>query len=107
MSYSTLKMTFSGDLDIESQNILPQQIREKTRYYMILCDFIRKIVKFLFLDSGHFSGHFEFAQPTRSRSEIFGLETRIVFIMLKPYSVPNLRVVSILGISERLAHCTC
>ena len=62
MSYSTLKMTFSGDL-------------------------IRKIVKFSFLDSGHFGGHFEFAQPTRSRSEIFGLVTRIVFNMLKPCSV--------------------
>ena len=95
MSYSTLKMTFSGDLDIESLNILPQQIREKTGYYMILCEFIRKIVKFSFFDSGHFSGHFEFAQPTRSRSEIFGLETRIVFIMLKPCSVANLGLVSI------------
>ena len=49
---------------------------------MILCDFIRKIVKFSFLDS-------EFAQPTRSRSEMFGLETRIVFNMLKPCSVPK------------------
>ena len=39
---------------------------------MILCDFIRKIVKFSFLDGGHFGGHFEFAQPTRSRSEFFG-----------------------------------
>ena len=49
---------------------------------MILCDFIRKIVTFLFLDSGHFGGHFEFAQPTRSRTEIFGLETRIVKTLL-------------------------
>ena len=104
MSYSTLKMTFSGDLDLESWNILPQQIREKTGYHMILCDFIRKIVKFSFLDSGHFGGHFEFTQP--SRSEIFGLETRIVFNMLKPCSVPNLGLVSIWGTSERLAHCT-
>ena len=68
---------------------------KKTGYYMILCDFIRKIVKFSFLDSGHFGGHFEFAQPTRSRSEIFGLVTRIVFNMLKPCSVPNLGLVSI------------
>ena len=83
MSYSTLK------------NILHQQIREKTGYYMILCDFIRKIVKFSFLDSGHFGGHFEFAQPTRSRSEIFGLETRIVFNILTPCSVSNLGLVSI------------
>ena len=58
---------------------------------MILCDFIRKIVKFSFLDGGHF----EFAQPTRSWSEIFGLETRIVFNMLKPCSVPNLGLVFI------------
>ena len=83
-----------------------QQIREKTGYYMILCDFIRKIVKLSFLDGGHFGGHFEFAQPTRSRSEIFGPETRIVFNMLKPCSVPNLGLVSIWGTSERLAHCT-
>ena len=83
-------MTFSGDLDLESKDILTQQILEKTGYYMILCDFIREIVKFSFLDSGHFGGHFEFAQPTRFRSEIFGLETRIVFNMLKPCSVPNL-----------------
>ena len=62
---------------------------------MILCDFIRQIVTFLFLDSGHFGGHFEFAQPTRSRTEIFGLETRIVFNMLKPCSVPNLGLVFI------------
>ena len=62
---------------------------------MILSDFIRKIVQLSFLDSGHFGGHFEFAQLTRSRSEIFGLETRIVFIMLKPCSVPNLGLVSI------------
>ena len=62
---------------------------------MILCDFIRKIVKFSFLDGGHFGSHFEFAQPTRSRSEIFGLETRIVFNMLKPGSGPNLGLVSI------------
>ena len=31
----------------------PQQICEKTRYYMILCDFVRKIVKFSFFDGGH------------------------------------------------------
>ena len=62
---------------------------------MILCDFIRKIVTFLFLDSGHFGGHLEIAQPTRSRTGIFGLETRIVFNMLKPCSVPNLGLVSI------------
>ena len=48
----------------------------------ITCDFIRKIVKFSFLDSGHFRGHFEFAQPTRFRFEIVGLETRIVFNLL-------------------------
>ena len=95
MLYSALKMTFSGDLDLESYNILPQQIREKTGYHLILCDFIRKIVKFLFLDNGHFGGHFEFAQPTRSRTEIVELETRIVFNMLKPCSVPNLGLVSI------------
>ena len=62
---------------------------------MILCDFIHKIVKFSFLDGGHFGGHFEFAQPTRSWSKFFGLETRIVFNMLKPCSVPNLGLLSI------------
>ena len=47
---------------------------------MILCDFIRKIVKFSFLDSGHFGGHFEFAQPTRSRSEFLGLRQELYLI---------------------------
>ena len=43
---------------------------------MILCDFIRKIVKFSFLDSGHF----EFAQPTRSRTEILGSKPELYLI---------------------------
>ena len=47
------------------------------------------------VNGGHFGGHFEFAQPTRFWSEIFGLETRIVFNILKPFSVPNLGLVSI------------
>ena len=52
--------------------------------------FICKVLKFSFLDGGHFGGHFEFINP-----QIFEVEIKIVFNLSKPYSVPNLKLVSI------------
>ena len=52
--------------------------------------FICKVLKLSSLDSGHFGGHFEFINP-----QIFEVETKIVFNLSKPCSVPNLKLVSI------------
>ena len=41
--------------------------------------FICKVLKFSFLDGGHFGGHFEFINP-----QIFEVETKIVFNLSKP-----------------------
>ena len=51
---------------------------------------ICKVLKFSFLDGGHFGGHFEFINP-----EIFEVETKTVFNLSKPCSVLNLKLVSI------------
>ena len=46
--------------------------------------FICKVLKFSFLDGGYFGGHFEFINP-----QIFEFETKIVFNLSKPCSVPK------------------
>ena len=93
-SYLTVKRTFLGDLDFVQNKSLPNcfvtRKHYKTRYYMILCDFYLQSFKFSFLDGGHFGGNFEFINP-----QIFEVETKIVFNLSKPCSVPNLKLVSI------------
>ena len=94
MSYLTVKRTFLGDLDLvqnkSSPNGFVTQKHYKTRYYMILCDFYLYSFEILILDGGHFGGHFEFINP-----QIFWVDTKNVFNLSKPCSVPHLKLVSI------------
>ena len=54
--------------------------------------FICKVLKFSFLDGGHFGGHFEFIN-----TQIYDLKclTNIVYNLSKPCSLPNLKLISI------------